>query len=328
MSTPPNDATLEQAAQWYALLRSRQPTPSEQQAWQHWLHSNPAHRIAWGYVEEISQHWATVRTLPDPLKTSNELSRATQTIQRRRRALLSLIALAGSGACLPLLYRHDLWSNTMRAYMADYRAPLGEQSELTLADGSRIWLKSGSACNVSINDAQSCITLVLGEIFVETAQHAGRRFIVETAQAQLQALGTRFNVRQGTERSLLSVYEGAVAIQTQAGTTQTLQAGEQAYFSHHQIEPVSPVSPTQEQWTQGILLAKHMPLAKLVDELRAYQRGFISMDEELATLPVLGSFPLQDVERSLQMLSAALPLRIQERGPWWKHLKSTLPTSA
>lgn len=326
MTLPPNDAALEEAAHWYALLRSGQPTQSEQQAWQHWLHSNPAHRIAWGYVEEISQHWATVRTLPDPLKTSTELSRATQTVQRRRRALLSLIALAGSGACLPLLYRHDLWSGTVRAYLADYRAPVGEQSEVILADGTRMWLKSGSACNATISDIESCITLVVGEIFIETAPHAGRRFIVDTAQARLQALGTRFNVRQGSERSLLSVYEGAVAIHTREGNTQTLHAGEQAYFARHMIAPVSAVSPTQEQWTQGILLAKHMPLAELVDELRAYHRGFISMDDELANLPVLGSFPLQDVERSLHMLSAALPLRIQERGPWWRHLKSTLPT--
>ena len=328
MTTPPNDAALEQAAQWYALLRAGQPTASEQRDWQHWLHSNPEHRIAWGYVEEISQHWATMRTLPDPLKTSTELSRATQTVQRRRRALLSLLALAGSGACLPLLYRHDLWSGTLRGYMADYRAPLGAQSEQVLADGTRIWLKSGSACNVAFSKTEACITLVIGEIFIETAPQQGRRFIVETAQAQLQALGTRFNVRQGTERSLLSVYDGAVAIQTREGSTQTLQAGEQAYFERHLIAPVSAVSPTQEQWTRGILLAKHMPLAELVDELRAYYRGFISMDDDLAKLPVLGSFPLQDVDRSLQMLSAALPLHIQQRGPWWRHLKSTLPTAS
>lgn len=88
--------------------------------------------------------------------------------------------------------------------MADYSAAIGQYRELTLADGTRVVLNTDSAIDVLFDASQRLIRLRRGEILVHTAPDnrvPSRPLRVTTGEGQMQALGTRFTVREHAERN-------------------------------------------------------------------------------------------------------------------------------
>ena len=65
------DESLEQAAEWYALLRSGQAGQEDHDRWQAWLAADARHREAWSYVERISQRFDPVSYTHLTLPTSD-----------------------------------------------------------------------------------------------------------------------------------------------------------------------------------------------------------------------------------------------------------------
>jgi len=164
---------------------------------------------------------------------------------------------------------------------------------------------------------QRRLHLVVGEIHIDTAADPSRPFVVETPPGRLRALGTRFTVRLDGEQTFLAVYEGAVEVRTHQGTEATLQARQQVRFGPQGIDAIQPANPAREAWRRGVLMAQDMTLRELVAELRRYRHGHLGLDPEVADLRVFGNFPLTDTDDTLDMLAAALPVRIRRTLPWW-----------
>ena len=55
-------ATLEQAAEWFAVLRSGAVTDEEREQWHAWLDVREEHRLAWQKVEAVSYTHLTLPT--------------------------------------------------------------------------------------------------------------------------------------------------------------------------------------------------------------------------------------------------------------------------
>lgn len=58
-------ATLEQAAEWFAVLRSGAVSDEERQQWHAWLDLREEHRLAWQRVEAISNGLALPKAAPE-----------------------------------------------------------------------------------------------------------------------------------------------------------------------------------------------------------------------------------------------------------------------
>lgn len=204
------------------------------------------------------------------------------------------------------------------AWAADYRTGIGEQREIILADGTRLWLNTASAIDVHFNASERRIKLITGELFIDTAKDARRPFQVDTAQGQLRTLGTRFNVRQEEGETWLSVYQDVVEIRTSAnGATRIIPSGQQTRFTEDRIAAGDAADLTREAWTQGTLIADNIALREVVQELRRYRKGHIGTADDVADLKVYGNFPIRDTDRILRMLASALPICIEQPLPWW-----------
>lgn len=311
-SGKPDHAVLQQAAHWYARLSVEGVDSSTRDAWQHWHGQDAMHRQAWLYVERVSQRFA-------PLQGDAELSTQTLGNLRRgtsRRQALRSIALLCGGATLGWLgWRHSPLPQALLAWRADYRSAVGEVKQLTLGDGTRVWLNSDSALNVDLRGDMRLLQLVQGEVLIETA-HDPRPLLVQTDQGSLQPLGTRFSVLQHKQQTVLSVFEGAVKVNN-AASTAIANAGEQLHFDAQHISPLAPAESTRQSWRDGVLLANDMPLSAFIEELARYRHGHLSVAPEVANLRVMGTFPLQDSEQTLAMLEQVLPIRVQRTLPWW-----------
>lgn len=73
--------------------------------------------------------------------------------------------------------------------------PKGRQYQITLPDGSKIWLNSASAFNFPSSFTATERNLALsGEGYFEIAKDPAKPFIVETASQRVEVLGTHFNL--------------------------------------------------------------------------------------------------------------------------------------
>ena len=144
-----------------------------------------------------------------------------------------------------------------------------------------------------------------------------RPFTVSGQHGQLRALGTGFTVRQNNDSTLVSVYEGAVEITTRSGLQQILNAGQQTRFNAQTIATKESARPGNKSWHKGVIVADHMPLQQLLDELGRYHHGHVGLHPSLSELRVVGTFPLDQPAHVLAMLEDTLPLKVNRLFSWW-----------
>lgn len=321
-STPPH-AAMEAAAEWYALLRSGEASETDRANWQAWLTASPDHRGAWGYVESVARNFTPLQTTPEPQRTASNLWAANLRVLQRRRALAGIAAFAGTGLLAWAGWRHTPVAQLVVAQLADHRTGTGETRDITLIDGTRVWLNAETAFNADYQARLRRLQIVAGEILVDTAADTIRPFVVDTPHGRLRALGTRFTVRLADDgTTFLAVYEGAVEIHNSAGEITVIPAGQQTCFSADAIEPQAAADIAREVWSRGVLLARDITLGEVVAELRHHRKGHLGLAPELAELRVFGSFPLKNTDEALAMLENILPVRIQRTLPWWVSIEA------
>lgn len=319
----PAHAVLERAAHWYAVLRDGKAGIDDRTAWQAWLRADEMHQAAWRYVEGVSRDFEPLRGQADARLVADAVGVAAGRMHSRRRVLAGVAAL-GTGTVLGWMsWREALLPASVMAWAADHRTRTGEQRQIMLADGSRLWLNTASAINVRFDASERRIELVEGEVFIATARDATRPFLVQTAQGRMRALGTRFNVRRDADQTRLAVYEGVVEIRAAAsGAMRRVAAGQQVHFDAHEIAATEAADVAREAWTEGALIADNISLRQVVAELRRYRRGHLGVADAVADLTVYGNFPVQEPDRVLQMLASALPIRIEQPMPWWTSIEA------
>lgn len=315
---PPLDfPVLQQAAQWFAVLRSPAVSAEHWREWREWCDANAAHRAAWARVEAISGKFEYLPT------HSREGARQALTIAAkrqitRRSAMKMLSVVCGTGAAGWLVLRGPHG----QAWTADYRSATGEQRKVRLADDTDVWLNSATALDVDYTPTLRRVIVRAGEILVQTAEDnaaLARPFVVDTAQGRLRALGTRFSVRQYEDASDVAVFEGAVEIRTTRGgaDARIVRAGECARFSASAVGAPEPADAMRQAWTRGLLLAENIRLGDFIDELARHRRGYLGCAPEVADLRIVGAYALADTDRVLLALESTLPVRVHRTLPWW-----------
>ncbi|AOJ03723.1 MULTISPECIES: FecR domain-containing protein [Burkholderia] len=313
-------ASLEQAANWYALLYADGGSGEHRKAWAEWLAERPEHRRAWAHIEAVSRRFEPLRgeSLAERNAAAAAVHVSATRAASRRHVLGSLAALAGTGLAGWLAWRFTALPDRLIAWRPDYRTGVGERRDVQLADGTRVWLNTDSAFDVHYDDTKRLLTLTMGEILIDTAKDGQERpFFVDTPNGRMQALGTRFTVRQSGTHTLLAVFKGRVEIRNLAGHAEIVAAGQQRQFTADAISSPERADPAREAWSRGVILADDVTLDALIAELDRYQHGHIGVDPEVAGIRVVGRFPADDPDRMLSMLERDLPIRVRRTLPWW-----------
>lgn len=305
----PDHAALQQAAEWFAVLADPPVSDRQRRAWQHWLSARPEHAAAWQRVEAISSQFAR-------LPADTQRRAAAQALRhpgRSRRQVLGLFAVLGGAGLLAAAGQGRPW----QAWLVSERTGTGQIRDVRLADGSHLWLGSRTAVDVDYRASTRLLRLLQGEVLIDTAADP-RPLLLDTRHGRLQAMGTRFSVREGNDFSLLSVFAGAVRIEPSSGrAAQVLQAGHQVRIGTEGISASAPADPARQAWSRGVLLANDRPLGDFIEELADYLPGYLGCDPRVADLRLVGAYPLNDPERILQALAGSLPIRVNRRLPWW-----------
>lgn len=118
-----------------------------------------------------------------------------------------------------IIYNNSTSRELVNNYLTTAR---GEQFQITLADGTQVWLNSESQLKypVSFTDGESRqVELVYGEVYFEVSpstSHNGADFKVYHKEQEVQVLGTEFNIKAYKDETNIytTLVEGKVSVAT------------------------------------------------------------------------------------------------------------------
>lgn len=309
---------IRQAAMWAARIQAG-AGQQDQESCCRWRAADPRHEIAWQRVTGLGMMLQDNLGAAGAPHVREVLGRAQH--QAARRGLLR--GVVGGAALAGIWYGAGPARQASAVWLADAASQPGERRILELDDGTLIYLNTRSAVDVQYSAAVRSVTLLQGEILIETAVDSqGRPFLLQTASGVLQPVGTRFVVREHSARQYeLTVMQGAVdwwPLQAEGEAAVRVQAGERLSFGQQGPElPVTPASRNAAAWEHGMLVADNLPLHRFLEELGRYRRGWLYCDPAIADLPVVGVFSVEDTEASLSLLAQILPVRVRRRSRFW-----------
>ena len=317
-----NTKALHDATNWYVQLTSGSATEQDRQAWKEWLNADPANKLAWQQVEEVTNCFMGLNTKTS-MAVLNRRYVATPAINGRRQFVKNLGLLLAVSSAGWLTYKEKPWYH----FMADYSTAKGEVQKFRLDDGSRLVLNTDTKVSIHFDEQVRIVRLLQGEGYVETAQETNpvyRPFIVQTTHGTVTALGTRFSTRIYNNRSCVNVFEDAVEVRPidGLGDKVVVNAGEEVKFTSmlFQQKMLFDMS-AADAWTKGFIIVDNMPLAKVIDQLSRYRRGVVRCDPAIADLEISGAFPITDVDAALLSIAKTLSIRIESFTPYLVMLK-------
>lgn len=311
MNSSPDPALIEEAARWFVLLASGQATADEHAACANWRLADSCHEAAWQHIHRATARISGIPRQHAQASVTALTSSGKGRVAGRRRFLVQLGVLCTIGIAARQGWRLSDWS-------ADQRTAVGEQRDVTLADGSNLRLDTNTAIDIEFSAAARLIRLRRGRIMVATASASSMAaghppFLVETSEGRVEALGTEFVVQQESDSTRVTVLQARVAIHASRATDAPpiLVAGQTARFGRQGIIAQEPVRPGNNAWIKGILVADDMLLADFVAELARYRNTPLECAPAVCQLRISGTYPLIDTEDALAAVGRILPVRTQ-----------------
>ena len=175
-----------------------------------------------------------------------------------------------------------------------------ERAQFVLPDGSKVWLnKETSLTYTGAFDDKVREVELIGEAYFEIEKNDQKPFIINVEGANIQVLGTIFNVRAYPEENevVTTLAEGSVKFsktQTDAAST-VLEPGQQLLFSVDNKEVVvRQVNSSQyTSWKDGRLIFRQTPVIEAFVAIeRAYDIKIVVGCDRLDNRKITGRFNL------------------------------------
>lgn len=173
----------------------------------------------------------------------------------------------------------DLDQNDMNKLIV----PFGKRSFIALADGSKVWLNSGTELEFPTRFAQNTRNIkVKGEIYIEVAK-SEHPFFIQTLQSTVQVLGTKFNVAayEDEETESVVLVEGSVQINTRQNKSLLLLPNEMAQITGNNLEKRTVDVSSYISWRNGVLEFDERPMSEILKTLGRYYNVFFETDPNL-----------------------------------------------
>ncbi len=102
------------------------------------------------------------------------------------------------------------WNQDRQIYHTDF----GQIRKISLEDGSIVTLNAHSSLRVAenLNELKVREVWLDGEAYFDIAKLNGAKFIVHTSEAEIEVLGTEFNVNTRSKKTKVVVHEGKVKL--------------------------------------------------------------------------------------------------------------------
>jgi ferric-dicitrate binding protein FerR (iron transport regulator) len=203
------------------------------------------------------------------------------------------------------------------ARQAEINVPLGQMSEITLYDGTHVWLNSGTTLKYTDNFGEMERNVTLdGEAFFKV-KHSSLPFRVKLKNSEIEVLGTSFNVVSypGEHSSQVTLVEGSLRINSLSGAEiATLNPSQQITIPENteDIRLHTVDVGFYSSWTEGKIIFEEERLSDVALRLERWYNVKIRFeDQEIGDLRFSGTIlknkPFDQIVKAFQLL---LPIKI------------------
>jgi len=313
------------ASEWIVKL-DRGLTPEEDALIKVWLADDPENHQK---LLVVAKHWDQLGVLA---KLADLVPHKPEQRSRQVPVILAFAAALAFAAVGAVVMSFPTSRDTSAASSAfTYETQVGEQSTVTLADGSVIVLNTNSSVAIDFSLHQRVLHLERGEVHVVVAHDPSRPFSVYVRNRIVQAVGTAFAVEIIDDNQIdLVVTEGRVlvAITPPKAVRSPISApvlpisslkvaqGESVRLGGRTSSPIEPVSSEEISvrlsWREGNLIFRGESLGAAMAEVGRYTPvEFVFLDNQLKQERIVGRFKAGDVEGLLAVLRTNLGIAYQ-----------------
>lgn len=181
--------------------------------------------------------------------------------------------------------------------------PYGKIINLTLSDGTRVWVSSGSRLIYPPSFNKKVREIYLdGEAYFEVVSVKNKPFIVKTEKMETRVLGTKFSVQAYAKENMYStlLLEGKVVLSDKRSKSRhqvTLKPGQQGYANQNQ-EAISVNEVTDPEnsisWIHGYFSLENERLDQLLNRISKYYNIKIALPESLTPMIISGKLDLKE----------------------------------
>lgn len=177
--------------------------------------------------------------------------------------------------------------------------PKGGQYQITLPDGSKVWLNAESNITypAKFAGAQRLVKLE-GEAYFEVARNPAQPFVVETGRERVKVLGTHFNVNsyKDVEQSAVSLAEGRVSVSmlSKSAEEKVLSPGQQAVVRNNRMDVRNVDIGESLAWKNGEFMFNNESLSEVMQTLSRWYDFEYEIAPEIAKISVWGSVSRYD----------------------------------
>lgn len=171
-------------------------------------------------------------------------------------------------------YIFDLRQQLPSTAMQTISVPPGQRVELTLADGTNVWLNAGTTFTFPNNFSSENREVELnGEGYFTVSRNEKKPFIVKTSSYNVKVLGTEFNVMAYAKTPMfeVSLLKGSVEVYSDARHQKVLlEPNTQASMENDELIKSPLIHFGNLLWKEGVICFDDEPVDRLIEKLELY----------------------------------------------------------
>jgi ferric-dicitrate binding protein FerR (iron transport regulator) len=280
------------------------------------LMSEPIHRKEFEKAHRIRLDLGAVESMPVDAKTGSwERVEAGLSWHKRYHVtvLLKYAAIVAVAFLSGILLR--TYSPIDKSpHFSEIRVPYGQMSQITLSDGTEVWLNSGTTMSYPDKFGEKSRSVTIsGEAYFKVAKMANKPFTINSTDLKIEVLGTAFNFSAYQEDSYSSVtlVEGKVAILDNKGVTLAkMQPGQMArkLKSSDKLNIQTVKTASYSAWTDGKIFFDDERLDQIAYKLERWFNveitfGDPSLKSKRFTGTILKNKPVDQIMQALELLA-------------------------
>jgi transmembrane sensor len=184
-------------------------TNEENELVERWLEENSNANPLWHDLDRSAKDQWLSSVFSEIKNTIHETEAKVVSLPQRKRGLWRSIAAVAAVLLISFtLYLEwpSLQSRLHPVELTALQVPANQKKEITLADGSRVWLNAGSELKYpkTFNGKTREIYLS-GEAYFDVRHDASKPFIIHTGNVLTTVLGTAFNIKEDKNKHTIQV---------------------------------------------------------------------------------------------------------------------------
>ena len=200
--------------------------------------------------------------------------------------------------------------------MNTIRVPAGQTVNLTLADGTNIWLNARTTLKYpGVFTGNRREIILEGEGFFDVAHNLEKPFVVHAGEYDVVALGTQFNVEAYPQNDSFtaSLFDGSVQVTSIADSSQNivLKTNTMARLHHDKLLVDTITDLNHYRWRDGLISFKDMPFNDLMVKFeKCYGIKIVVQNNRLKNYKPSGKFRQSDgIDYALRVLKRNFQFR-------------------